>query len=310
MKQARRTCLQGILNHCYQRTRDGFLLFYDVTDCLVYFTLFCTVAPKYKVHVLALCLMPDHVHITVAADRTEDLSSFLSEVSRRFVRSQNAVCHRRGCLFEHPFGSVPKKGAKKARANLIYVGNNPVERQLCCLAEEYRWNFLSYDGSDHPFSEKLVVRNASWPLRRALREIRAMHHGSRPLTYPQLHRLYHPLDERETEQLTDWIVSLYSVIDHGAAARFFDGSGRMLEAMHTNTGSEYDLNEPFVGRSDACYASMGIGLMQRLHLADIHDLFRLSEDVRLRLLPDLLRIPDATLEQAAKYLRLKLKRRN
>lgn len=310
MKQAERICLQGILNHCYQRSRNGFLLFYSVSDYLVYFTLFCITAVKYGVRVLELCLMPDHIHASVIVNRREDLSAFFSEVSRRYARSNNSVCRTEGSLFESPFGSAPKIGAKKARTNLIYLGNNPVERQLAEKAEDYQWNFLAYARSAHPFSEPLVIRKASWPLRRAIREISSLHKSGQPVSYPLLKRLSEPLDRRETRQLTDWIIQKYNIIDYDAAARCFDGFDRMLEAMHTNTGSEYDLNEIFTGKSDACYARMISKTMQILQIQDIHELFALNEEERLRLFPALLRVKDATPEQVAKFLRIVLKRRD
>lgn len=308
MSRSRRICLPGILNHVYQRSLNGFLLFYSTSDYLVYFTLFCIEARKYRVEVLMLCLMPDHIHMSVVASTRRDLSRFEASVSSKFAKASNQICHRSGPLFEKPFGSVPKLGAKKARANLIYVGNNPVERQLCAQAESYRWNFIAYGVSDHPFSDQIVIRRASKHMVRALAEIRATYQSGNPLSYNLLQRLFAPLSLNEKNQLTDAVVSLYSVIDHKAAARFFDGYERMLEAMHTNTGSEYDLNEVFVGRSDACYARIVNWLIKRFSLKDIHDIFLLPETERISLLPELIRSTGAPPEQISKLLRIPLRK--
>ncbi|MCR5326703.1 MAG: hypothetical protein K6E37_08170 [Bacteroidales bacterium] len=54
-----RKVIRGILNHCYQRTVLGFVLFYNVFDCLVYFTLFCTIIKKFDIKAVALTLMPN-----------------------------------------------------------------------------------------------------------------------------------------------------------------------------------------------------------------------------------------------------------
>jgi REP element-mobilizing transposase RayT len=308
MKRSRRKCLPGMINHCYLRTVDGSLLFYSVTDCLVYFTVFCAEAGRYGVRILALCLMPDHIHMSIVADSKESLSEFVGAVSRAFSRQQNRRCHRVVSLFERSFGSVPKAGAKKARANLLYVGNNPVERQLCQRAEQYQWNFLAYARSAHPFSEELVLRRARWPLLRAIREVRAMHKQGKHLTYTVLERIARPLEKEEKKQLADFIVSLYSIIDHATASRFFDGYDQMLTAMHADTGSEHDLNEIFTGKNDTCYTRMSNWLLKNMELKDIHDLFLLPEAERVALMPDLLRETEATAEQVAKYLRIKLLR--
>ena len=71
-----RKVIRGILNHCYQRTVLGFVLFYNVFDCLVYFTLFCTIIKKFDIKAVALTLMPDHIHnSSVAADLTKTCST-------------------------------------------------------------------------------------------------------------------------------------------------------------------------------------------------------------------------------------------
>ena len=46
MKKSRKF-YKDIINHCYQRTADNGVLFYTVSDHLVYFTLYCVLAKKY-----------------------------------------------------------------------------------------------------------------------------------------------------------------------------------------------------------------------------------------------------------------------
>lgn len=299
-----RTTARGIVIHCYQRTVNGELLFYSVSDYLVFFTIFCIEARKYGVRVLALCLMPDHFHVSIVVENSKALSDFISSVTRKYAIQSNITCHRSGQLFARPFGSAPKYGAKKARTNFIYVGNNGVERQLCHKAEDYRWGFLKYAVSASPFSEPLVMRNASVDMKRAVRSVRSYLAKSKELNYALLQRLFRPLSRQEKEQLTDFIISSYDVINHAGAARFFDGYENMLEAMHTNTGSEYDLNEVLVGKSDAHYAVMCSILLKELPIADIHDIFLKNDDERFELYHLLQRKTDATPEQILKFLRL------
>ena len=303
----RRRFLRDILHHCYQNTVNGFLLFYSVSDYLVYFTNFCIYAARNGIHVLSLCQMPDHVHFGIAAEAAEDLSSLVRDVSVAYARSDAIQCRRTGPLFNRSFGSAPKQGAKKGRTNLIYIGNNPVERQLCSKAPDYRWNYLAYGQSDHPFSEKLVVRKASWAMRKALKEIKGTHRRGQPLSYPMLQRLFGSLDKKEGLQLIDFIITTYSVIDYDYAAKFFDGYDRMIQAMEVSTGSEYDINEVFVGRSDACYAQISKWLMKKLRLADIHEVFSLPESDRTDLMMEASRELGVNFRQLAKYFRLVIK---
>lgn len=305
MRRYGRFFQQDILTHCYQRTQDGGLIFYAYSDYLVWFTVLCTEARKRDVQILALCPMPDHVHLSVTASCQEQFSGFMGEYSRRFSRARNQAFGLSGELFQHSFGSAVKTGAKKARTNLIYVGNNPVERQLASQAEQYRWTFLAYASSDHPFSEKLVLRRASRALQGAIREVSAQSKMGKPLSYMLLRRLFSPLSNEERQQLTDFIIVTYNVIDYDAALRYFDNSlENMLTAMHSTTGSEYDLNEPFCGKSDQPYLKMNTLIRQHLQLDDIHEILRFNDDEKLNAFRLLRRHGHFDPRQIAKFLHL------
>ena len=304
-----RKCYNGIINHCYQRPKEKSVLFYSVSDYLVFFTIFCVVASKHQVIVLKLVQMPDHIHHATIEQRKGELSKFVCEYSAQYARAFNTLCGRKGPLFEHPFQSVPKYGDKKARTILLYLDNNPVERRLVQRAEEYRWNYLAYGNSDHPFSEKIVLRKASMPLRRALDRVKAQHRAGQPMTYPLLQNLFKSLpSDAERNQLTDFIVTTYSVIDHKSAIRFFDSYEEELIAAHANTGSEYDLNEVFIGNSDLCYNQMSRVLHQNGIIQDIHEIISMPPSQKQDLFQLLRAETFAPAEQIAAFLHMPLSR--
>lgn len=306
MFKERRLFQKNVLNHCYQRTIDGGVLFYSYSDYLVWFTVVCTMARKYGIQILAMCPMPDHVHLSVIAQSLKAFSSFMRDYSRIFAGEHNPVCHRKGPLFESPYGSAPKYTDKSVRSNLIYVGNNPVERKLTKKAEEYRWNFLAYAVSDHPFSPKLVIREARWPLRQAVKEVESQFKAGKHLCYAQLRRLFKPLTALECQQLTDFIISTYNVIDYQAALGYFNSYDDMLLAMHSTTGSEHDLRECHVGKSDIHYASMANTVMKKLKLNDIHDILGYSTEKKNELFRLIRKESYALSKQIAKFLHLPL----
>ena len=308
MKRRRRKFISGILNHVYQRTVDRFLIFYSVSDYLVYVTMLCTIAPKYKVRVVMVSPMPDHIHLSVIANKVTDFSGFMCELTSTFARDRNNVCHHDGEFFESPFGSAPKYGNKKARSNIIYVGNNGPERRLAAKAELYRWNFLAYAFNDHPFSEPIIVRKCSWKMKKTLREVKACKAGGKYLSYRQLQRMFSGLDRREKEQLTDFIISTYNILEYQFAIGLFDSYEDLLIALHSNTGSEHDINEVFVGKSDACYSKMISIVMKHLDLNDIHDMLKLSMDEKFKLFQLLSMKTDALPEQIAAFLHIPVKK--
>lgn len=280
------------------------LLFYSISDYLVYFTTYCIEAREHDVQVLSMCLMPDHTHDSVIVQKPDELWHFKQDFNSRFARTQNAVFGRKGRLLEKPFGSAPKYGSKAIRTNLIYVGNNPVERKLCIRAEEYRWNLLAYSQSKNPFSKPLVIRKASWPMKKAVKEVKRTFDESRPMTYYQLQRLFKPLNREEKEQLTDFIISTYNVVDYKVAIDYFGSYNNMLLAMHSTTGSEHDIKETFVGKSDIYYSQMINIVLRETKVRDIHKILSWDDEKKFRLFMLLKHELPATDRQIAKFLRM------
>ena len=249
--------------------------------------------------------MPDHTHMSVVADTVEHLSGFMGEANRTFSFAHNQVCHTKFSWFESTYGSVPKSGTKDGRSNLIYVGNNPVERQLAAQAEDYRWTFIAYAKSNHPFSEKLIIRNCSWHMKNAVREVRDQHKRNKPLKYNQFKRMIEKLGAKEVQQLIDFIIVTYNVMDYEETLRYFDGKmDNYLTALHSTTTREYDLNETFVGWSDAHYAKMAQVLLAEMKLNDIHDFLSWPLEERKRLFRILKYRTTATNGQIRKFLHL------
>ena len=308
MRGGNRRFYRGIVNHIYQIAINGDVIFYSISDHLVYFTIFCTFARKHGIRVLKLCQMPDHIHGSVTTDRKKSLSDFERDTTAVFAREHNRVCHRKGPFFKSPFGSVPKYGDKKARSNLIYVDNNPVERRICEKAEQYRWNYLAYANNDHPFSEPFRAREASNAMLRAIRTVKDRHSRELHLPYPILKRMFKPLSNKERKQLVDIIITTYSVIDYQESIRFFDNLDAMLTAIHSTTGSEHDLNEVFVGKDDSWYRRMTEIVMAHDNLSDIHDMLGYPPEKKYALFQLLRRETRATSEQIAKFLRIKLRK--
>jgi len=284
------------------------LLFYSVSDYLVFFTTYCIEVRDHDVRVLSLCIMPDHIHDSIVVQDADELWHFKQDFNSRFARTQNADLGRKGQVLEKPFGSAPKMGGKAERTNLIYLGNNPVERKLCTHAEDYRWNFLAYSRSRSPFSRPLVIRKASWPMKKSVKEVRLTFEDGRPMTYHQLQRLFKTLDRNEKEQLTDYIISTYNVIDYQAAISRFGSYESMLVAMHSTTGSEHDIQETFVGRSDKYYSQMISIILRETGVSDIHEVLGWSAAAKFDLFMLLRHQISATDKQIAKFLRMPVPR--
>ncbi|MBQ8022191.1 MAG: transposase [Bacteroidales bacterium] len=307
MSIKKRRVVPEAVHHIYQRTKKGFLIFYSVKDCLVYFTLFSTLARRQGVQVLGLCLMPDHIHIMIKPASSRQLSLFIKDVTGQFVKAFNQASGKTGSLFDSQFGSAPKTKAKKVRENIAYLYNNPVEKELSSKAEEYRWNFLAYAGCRNPFSEKIRLRLASQKMRRAVREVNDCARKNQALGYKRLDRLFDTLDKKEKVQLLDHIISTYNAIDYPATIGFYGSHQKMLTAIHSNTGSEHDLREVWDAQSDRVYAKMSRIVEKEGDFRNISGITALPVEEKLAWFRRIQRETAASPRQIAKFLHMEMR---
>ena len=296
----------GAVQHVYQNTHNGFLIFYSVRDCLVFFTVFMSVARQYHVRILGLCLMPDHIHVLLTAQSREELGRFVHHYTRWYSRLWNAHHGQFGSLFRGPFGFASKVTDKDRRSAIAYLFNNPVEKRMAVRPELARWNFMPYAISRYPFSEPIKKEYARFALRNALKEVDYAAKACRPLSYAALDRLRARLSADEQRQLADYIISAYSVIDYETTISYYGSYGNMVMAVNTAKGSEYDIKEEFSPGSDTVYGRMTTLLLEQGIISDVDQLLLLSEERRLELLEPLCLATGAGERKTAKYLQLKI----
>lgn len=325
----RRRFLSGSPNHIYQRSQNGSVIFYSLEDCLVYFTVFCTCAKRYGVTVLGLCEMYDHIHQLVETPDLPVLSEFERMVNMKFSYeyygdlkhgtvagldrknhsdpgSVSVTVPNIGHLFQSPFGSAPKIGNKKIRTSIAYLYNNPVERNIHPEAIKWRWNFLAYAFSDHPFSEKLSRSNASTKMRKNLKEIEGCHVRGCHLRYSQLRRMFEGLLPDEKNQLVDFIVITYNIIEYGRLSSYYGSPEKMLLAINSNTGSEYDIKEERHHNPDTSYGQMMNYVVRHNYVARAKDVLLLPSKEKNALVRILVRDTVADEWQAMKFLGMDL----
>ena len=206
--------------------------------------------------------MPDHLHQVIRAARPRQTAVFVQTVTRLFALEWNRVRGRKGPLFRHSFGSAAKLGEKQVRTALAYCNNNPVERKLSHRAEDYRWTFLRYGETPHPYSAPLNISRCSAGLKAALTEARRQRAEGDWVHYGQLRRWERTLTTLEWMQLVDELVAMWNIIDYDAAAAYYGSFPAMLRAFGDNTGSEYDIREQRDPYSDAVYADCTRVLLQ------------------------------------------------
>ncbi|MBQ9893706.1 MAG: transposase [Bacteroidales bacterium] len=292
--------------HIYQRSKNGYLLFYTASDYLVFFSIACNAARNRGMRVLGICPMFDHVHMVVAAERREDVRMFVRDVFSQYAKAFNASIGASGPVFCKHFGCAVKKGDKAIRTTLSYLYNNPGEKGLCTKAEEFRWTFLAYAASTHPFSEPLIKKKCSRRLVRAMKGINLLRTSSLPLVYPLLKKEFSGLCAKEKQQLVDFIITSYNCIDYETLLSLYGNSyNQACLAFASNQGAEYDIHEEYDPTSHRAFMEIPRRLSDMGH-KDIKSILKLPPESRFEILLSLFHVSKATMKQLCKYLRIEI----
>lgn len=300
----KRKVLNGAVQHICQKTVGKVLVFYTVGDYLVFFTIFCTMAEQMGVEVLALCLMPDHVHHTSITTDGSVLAAFQRKYTQLFAALWNQQRGRKGPLFYHNYNSANKLGNKSVRTTLAYNYNNPVERQLTEKAEDYRWNFLPYAANAWPYSDPADLKSASPDLRRGMKEVKYCRSQGQYLNYVQIGRITEKLNRKERQLFIDYVIFLWNIIDYSKAVSYYGDLQTMIRAFHDNTGSEYDIREDRDPYSDSVYADCTRILLKERMIGSVYEIPLLPMNEKKELYQLLRTRTAAKPKQLRKYLHI------
>lgn len=296
---------QDTFQHIYQQAIARCIIFYSMEDRLVYYTVFSVMARNYGITVLALALMFDHVHYLIKAGTRELYAKFIGVTTSVFVMAYNRDSGRKGPLFRKAYGNAPKRRDKDVRTCIAYDYNNSVEKKLFARAEQDRWNLLAYIDNSHPFSLPIGRNTASKKLLRSMDAVPRFRKRNEYLDYPVVRKLFDGLDYVESEQLLDFIISLYLPIDREKLLGYYRSYKDMVMAINSNTGSEYNLDEVYDLESHQGFVQM-LEITQMSSFAnDPRSLILLPDAKKRQIAEVLMNRTDATLGQVKRFLHLK-----
>lgn len=309
MKYKRRRFVPGECMHIYQRSVEGFNIFYGIEDYLVFFMIFSVVARLYKVTILELCIMINHIHVLLASEKLKEVSDFIMHYTSLFAREFNRDSGRRGPLFHKSFGSAPKTGSKSIRSTIVYIGNNPVEKGICASADGYKWNFLSYMRRMKS-GVRIPERELSRRLLKYMKVVDGMNSRDQYISYNGLRKMMADLNAAEVDMLADHIIMTYWPFDSDYLLEFYGSYENMIMAMRSTSGNEYDIKELYYPESDSVYKKMITLMRNELKVESDHQVkvvLTMTPEEKFRLAQILQRHTCATLNQISRFLHLPIK---
>jgi len=139
MPRLARVVFAKVPHHITQRGNRREDIFYTDDDRMIYLDWLKDYCQKFKVDILAYCLMSNHIHL-VAVPATEDgLQSVLKPLHMRYAQRFNRQRRIKGHVWQGRYFSAPLD-ENYLWATLRYVERNPVRAGLVKKAERYRWS--------------------------------------------------------------------------------------------------------------------------------------------------------------------------
>ena len=159
MPRCARNKVANSVYHIIIRGNNKEAIFKDDEDRKAYLLRVRQYMEKYKMHILAYCLMTNHVHILIY-DNDQDISKFMQGLSLSYTIYFNHKYGRTGHLYGDRFTSVIEKGDIQLIYTSRYIHRNPVKANIVKVPLAYKWSsykaYLRGKDSNHIINIKLV----------------------------------------------------------------------------------------------------------------------------------------------------------
>ena len=139
MPRIARIVAVGYPHHITQRGNYQQKIFLDEADLRKYLSLIIPESKRYKLKILAYCLMPNHVHFIGIPEKEDSLGKVFKYVNMKYSQYHNKKIHSRGHLFQQRFFSCVMDEAYTI-ACARYIERNPVRAKLVKKPWEWKWS--------------------------------------------------------------------------------------------------------------------------------------------------------------------------
>jgi putative transposase len=142
MPRIPRPVFAGIPHHVTQRGNRGQAVFFSDEDRAAYLGWLAHYCVRFRVEVLAYCLMTNHVHLVVVPETADALEKIFRPLHTRYAQHINRARAWTGHLWQGRFFSSALD-ERYLWAAIGYVERNPVRAGMIRRAEDYRWSSAS-----------------------------------------------------------------------------------------------------------------------------------------------------------------------
>ena len=163
MPRPTRKNVGGVIYHVLNRRAGGGTLFESDADYLAFEKVLAEAVERFKMRLLAYCLLSTHWHLILWPARDADLSRFMQWLTVTHMRRWHA--HRRstgtGPVYQGRFKSFPVQDDHHFLTVTRYVERNALRAKIVKHAQAWRWCSLAARDSERA-PEWLLSMN-DWP---------------------------------------------------------------------------------------------------------------------------------------------------
>jgi putative transposase len=159
MARPNRELVPGGVYHAVARGNRGARIFHDDADCAEYLKLLGQVVERFSWHLLAYCLMGNHVHLVVETPEP-NLPAGMQWLHGKYGRHFNDRHDLFGHVFQGRYKAVRQEKDEQLLYVLRYVALNPVKAGLCVHPRDYQWS--SYGMALKPDPRPVAVDRLAW----------------------------------------------------------------------------------------------------------------------------------------------------
>jgi putative transposase len=148
-----RTARSIVADHCYHlinRGNNRARVFHDNEDYFAFLALIAEGQTRFSLPILALCLMPNHVHLVVCPKADDDLARWTQWLFTTHVRRYHKKYGSSGRVWQGRFKAFLIQEDAHLLTVMRYVERNALRAGLVKRAERWRWGSLHWRNSKTP----------------------------------------------------------------------------------------------------------------------------------------------------------------
>ena len=115
-------------------------IFKNEIDKKYYIKIMYELRKEYSITIIAYCIMDNHMHMLLEAEKIEDLSKYMHKLNTKYGKYYNRVHKRVGYVFRDRYKSEGIYGEEQLYNCINYIYNNPVKAKICNSPEKYKYS--------------------------------------------------------------------------------------------------------------------------------------------------------------------------